>query len=194
MSNAPAGVQAIGAVIPNAVVHQIAAGIPSLIRARAALEHALVGDDQVQRVVAQNRRVAGRGVLTARAGAKPVDVAVSPGRVEVAIRRPSWVPGVGARVFRVTTREGDANQGVGLGERTARRRGGWPGVVRPRLRRINQSFNGAGAGWPHVCRSGSLERENPPAGEDQNGDQRQGGSWFHSPIETNCDSSCFIPS
>ena len=50
--------QTVGAVVPDTVIHQAAAGIAAFIGARAALENALVRNDQLERIIPQDRGVA----------------------------------------------------------------------------------------------------------------------------------------
>ena len=63
----PRGMQAIGAVIPYAVIDQAAAGIAAFVWAGTALENAMVRNDQRERIIPQDRGVAGGRAVPSRA-------------------------------------------------------------------------------------------------------------------------------
>ncbi len=126
--DAPARMQAVGAVVPDTLVHQAPARVTALVRARAGLEDPVVRDDQAQRILAEYRGVTGGCPLAAGRGAQTVHVAVGPGRVEVPIRRPGWIPGVGARILGMTSGEGQAHEALRFRKGAIRGR-----LARPRL-------------------------------------------------------------
>ena len=113
------GAEAIGAVVPDAVVDQAAAGITAFKRLGAGfLRLRSVFDGEVLRVVADHDRVAGGGdfpvgvILDGDAGFA-FGVAVGPGRIEIAIGCPGRIPRVAVAAATVGAGEIDAAELLG---------------------------------------------------------------------------------
>ncbi len=102
-------VQAVGAVVPHAVVDQVGRGVSAAIGKGARRDHARVRDLKMHGVVAVNSGKAGvGGGAGGRVGLYIVDFSVREGGVHVSIRRPGGIPGIGMAVLRVAAGEGDS--------------------------------------------------------------------------------------
>ncbi len=142
--------ETIGAVIPYAVMNEGAARVAAFIGGRVAWERPQTRNLETERVVAFDLRLPGPGVLPGRRAIHVPDPAVRPRRIEVPVRGPRRIPGVGVLVGRVTPGEADVDD---LGRARHRELDG-PGihldVLRPELdraaagRRLRPSSRPAG--------------------------------------------------
>ena len=135
--------QPIGADVPDAVVHQAAAGIAAAIGDRIARDGRRLEHLELERIVAGDDCMADDGILAARPGFYPVGRPVREGGIEPAIGAPRRIPGIGIGVFRMAAGKDNAGGGFRLGRRTPRRRLRWPQPFRPHWdRRQGNGKNG----------------------------------------------------
>ena len=110
--------EAVGAIIPNAVVYQICAGVPTDVRAGILVARARVDQLEVQRVAAHDRGVAGDAIGLVTVHGDVADASVGERRIHVSIGSPGWIPGVGAGIFGVPPCKSQPSQCLGRFERT----------------------------------------------------------------------------